>query len=106
MPKYLVRAKLTAEGIKGTLNEGGTARRAAIQRAAESIGGRLEAFNYAFGDDDVYAIFDAPDNVSVATLSMTVSASGIATSSVVVLITPEEMDEVAKKRPEYTPPRT
>jgi uncharacterized protein with GYD domain len=106
MPKYLVRAKLTAEGIKGTLNEGGTARRAAIQRATESIGGRVEAYYYAFGQDDVYAIFDAPDNVSAATMSMTVSASGIASSSVVVLITPEEMDEVSRKRPQYTPPRT
>jgi uncharacterized protein with GYD domain len=105
MPKYLTRASLTPEGVKGTLKEGGTARRAAIERLAESLGMRLEAFYYAFGEDDVYAIIDAPDNVTAASSSMAVSAAG-STSHVktVVLITPEEMDEVSKRRAEYRPP--
>jgi uncharacterized protein with GYD domain len=104
MPKYLTRTSLTAEGVKGTLKDGGTARRAAIQRLGESLGFRLEAFYYAFGEDDVYAILDAPDNVVAATGSMTVNAADIGRVQTVVLITPEEMDEVSKKRAEYTPP--
>ena len=104
MPKYLTRASLTAEGVKGTLKEGGTARRAAIERLAESLGMRLEAFYYAFGEDDVYAIIDAPDNVAAASSSMAVSAAGTSHVKTVVLITPEEMDEVAKRRSEYRPP--
>ena len=104
MPKYLTRTSLTAEGVKGTLKDGGTARRAAIQRLGESLGFRLEAFYYAFGEDDVYAIIDAPDNVVAATGSMTVNAADIGRVQTVVLITPEEMDEVSKKRAEYTPP--
>ncbi len=39
MAKYLVRANLTAEGLKGTLKEGGTARREAVKKAVESMGG-------------------------------------------------------------------
>jgi uncharacterized protein with GYD domain len=105
MPKYLVRASLTPEGVKGTLNEGGTARRAAIQRNAESLGCLMEAYYYAFGDDDIYAIFEAPDNVTAAASSMIVSASGIAHVKTVVLLTPEEIDEVSKKRGDYVPPR-
>ena len=104
MPKYLTRSSLTPEGVKGTLKEGGTARRAAIERLAESLGMRLEAFYYAFGEDDVYAIYDAPDNVAAAALSMAVNAPGTSHVKTVVLITPEEMDEVSKKRAEYAPP--
>jgi uncharacterized protein with GYD domain len=104
MPKYLGRATLTADGLKGTLKDGGTKRRDAVARAVESLGGRLEAFYYAFGEDDVYIIIDAPDNVSAATLSVTVAASGVARGSTVVLITPEEMDQVARKQAEYSPP--
>src|SRR5438445_1785028 len=98
MAKYMTRASLTPEGVKGTLKEGGTARRAAIERLAESLGMRLEAFYYAFGEDDVYAIIDAPDNVVAATSSMAVNATGTSRVKTVVLITPEEMDEVSKKQ--------
>ncbi|MBJ7598311.1 MAG: GYD domain protein [Candidatus Nephthysia bennettiae] len=104
MPKYLTRANLTPDGVKGTLKEGGTARRAAIERLAESLGMRLEAFYYGFGEDDVYAIIDAPDNVAAAASAMAVNAAGTSHVKTVVLITPEEMDEVSKRRAEYAPP--
>lgn len=104
MPKYLFRATLTVEGLKGTLKEGGTRRREAIASLARSLGGNLEAFYYAFGEDDVYAIIEYPDNVSASTGSMTVSAAGTARATAVVLITAEEMDQVAQKRSDYRPP--
>lgn len=106
MPKYLVRASLSTEGLKGTLKEGGTKRRDAIANLSRSLGGNLEAFYYAFGEDDVYAIFDAPDNVSAATASVTVSAAGVSRVATVVLLTPEEMDQVAQKHVDYRPPGT
>jgi uncharacterized protein with GYD domain len=106
MPKYLVRASLSQEGLKGTLKEGGTARRAAVTEMAKSLGSTVEAFYYAFGEDDIYAIFDAPDNVSAAAASVTVAAAGIGTVKTVVLITPEEMDQVSKKTPTFRPPGT
>ena len=104
MPKYLVRASFTVDGIRGTLKEGGSARRAVVERLAQSTGSNLEAFYYAFGEHDLYAIFDAPDNVSVATASVTVAATGIAKVETIVLLTPEEMDEVAGKSPTYRAP--
>jgi uncharacterized protein with GYD domain len=105
MPKYLVQVTLTAEGIKGTLQEGGTARRAVVEQLAESVGARLEALYYAFGAHDAYVIFDAPNNVAVAAASTTVAASGVGKLETIVLITPEEMDEVARtNRAAYRPP--
>jgi len=104
MPKYLIQASLTQSGVQGVLKEGGTSRREAVSKLAESVGGKLEGFWFAFGDTDVYVLIDAPDNVSVAAASMTTSATGAVTTRTVVLITPEEMDAAAKKSVQYRPP--
>jgi uncharacterized protein with GYD domain len=107
MPKYLIISTLTQEGFRGTLHEGGTARRDAIRRAAEGLGGKLEAFYYAFGDRDLYSVVDLPGNAAAAAASMAVSAAGAARNTTVVLMTPEEMDEVSKQNIQaYTPPGT
>ena len=104
MPKYLVQASYTVEGIKGVLKSGGSARRAVVQQMIERLDGRLEAFYFAFGEDDVYAIVDAPDNASVAAVSMTVGAAGAARTKTTVLLTPEEVDRATKKTVAYRPP--
>ncbi len=104
MPKYLVQGSFTTEGAKGLLKEGGSKRRAAIQEMAESIDAKLEAYYFAFGGSDVVAIFDAPDNVSAAAVSLTVSARGAANIKTTVLLTPEEIDKATKKTVRYRPP--
>jgi uncharacterized protein with GYD domain len=86
------------------LKEGGTARRAAAEQAIQSIGGKVEAFYYAFGDTDVYVIVDMPDNVSAAASALIVSASGLVRIKTTVLITPDEMDRAGKVTPSYRPP--
>lgn len=104
MPKYLVRASFTQDGIRGTVKEGGTARKEVVERLAQSSGSKLEAYYYAFGEHDLYAIIDAPNNVAAATASVTVAAAGIAKVETIVLLTPEEMDEVAGKSVAYRAP--
>ena len=103
MPKYLIQATYTADGLKGLLKDGGTKRRAAIEQASASVGASLEAFYYAFGSDDVHMILDAPDNVSVAAVSLTAGAGGAATNiRTTVLLTPEEIDQAVQKTVSYT----
>ena len=104
MPKYLVQANYVGEGLKGLLKEGGSSRRAAVDKLFGSLGGKVEAFYYAFGDTDLFVIADVPDNVTAAALSLTVNAAGAATARVTVLLTPEEIDAAAKKSPSYRPP--
>ena len=104
MPKYLVQANYVGEGIKGLLKEGGSSRRAIVEKLAKSLGGTLEAFYYAFGETDLYVIADAPDNASMAAIALTVSATGTVTVKTTVLMTPEEVDEAAKKSPSYRAP--
>jgi len=104
MPKYLLQANYVGDGMKGLLKEGGTSRRAAAEKAIQSLGGTLEAFYYAFGETDAYVILDVPDNASMTAIALTVSASGAVAVKTTVLLTPEEVDESVKKTPSYRPP--
>ena len=62
MPKYLLKVRYTGDGIQGVLRDGGSARRAAAQDLAKSVGGSIESFYFAFGEEDAYVICDLPDN--------------------------------------------
>lgn len=104
MAKYLYMASYTADGVKGLLKDGGSKRRAAIEQLAAGLGGRLEAFYYAFGEHDAYVIVDLPDHVASAAASLAVAASGAARVKTVVLMTPEEVDQAARKTVGYRPP--
>jgi uncharacterized protein with GYD domain len=104
MPKYLIKASVTPEGAQGMMKEGGTGRREAVEKLAESAGGSLEALYFAFGETDVYSIVDLPDNSAAAALALTVSSSGAIQTNTVVLMTPEEVDEATRKTVEYRPP--
>jgi len=104
MPKYLVQANYVGEGVKGLLKDGGTGRRTAVEKLFASVGGKVEAFYYAFGDTDLFVIADVPDNVTAAALSLTVNAAGAATAKVTVLLTAEEVDAATKKTLNYRPP--
>jgi len=104
MAKFLFEAKYTAEGAKGIIKEGGSARRAAIEKAVAGLGGRLETFYFAFGGVDAYVIVDLPDNVSAAAMALAVGQSGLASTKTVVLLTTEEADAATKKSVTYRGP--
>ena len=104
MPKYLVEASYTVEGVKGLQSAGGSSRRDAIAALAESVGGQLESFYFAFGERDVYSVVDLPDNESATAVALTVNSSGAVRVRTTVLVTPEEVDAAAKRSVEYRPP--
>jgi uncharacterized protein with GYD domain len=103
MPKFMIQGSYTVDGIKGVLKEGGTGRRAAVEAATKALGGRLEAFYFAFGDNDVVAIVDGPDNSTAAAFSMIVAATGTVRTKTTVLLTAEEIDQAAKKSVSFRP---
>jgi uncharacterized protein with GYD domain len=104
MPKYLLETSYTSDGAKGLLKDGGTKRRKAAEAAITSVGARLEAFYFAFGDADAILIVDAPDNATISAASIAVNASGAVTAKTRVLMTPEEIDQATKKTVTYTAP--
>lgn len=104
MPKFLFEAMYTQDGVRGVQSAGGSSRRDAVAEVAESVGGRLDSFHFAFGERDAYVIADLPDNESAAAVALTVNASGGANVKTVVLLTPEEVDAAAQRSVAYRPP--
>jgi uncharacterized protein with GYD domain len=104
MPKYLFKASYTPTGVAGIQSGGGSARRDAIAQLAESVGGSLESFYFAFGDTDSYVLFDLPDNTAATAVALAVNAAGAATVETIVLVTPEEVDAAAQQSADYRPP--
>jgi uncharacterized protein with GYD domain len=106
MPKFLIKATYNPDGVRGLIKDGGSKRRATVQKLIEGMGGKLEAFYYAYGADDAVIIADLPDANSGIALSLTVNASGAVRLATTPLITPEEIDAASKKTVDYKAPGT
>ena len=76
MAKFLFEAHYTPEGAKGIMKEGGSSRRAAIEKAVTGLGGKLETFYFAFGSVDAYVIVDLPDNATAAAMALALECPG------------------------------
>jgi uncharacterized protein with GYD domain len=106
MPKFLWRGSYSIDGAKGLIEDGATKRRADAEKALASVGGKLEALYWAFGEDDVYGIVDFPDNVTAGAVSLATAAAGVVRVKTVVLMTAEEVDEATRKSHDYRAPGT
>jgi len=104
MAKFLFEVSYTRDGAQGIRTAGGSKRREALARVAESAGGDIESFYFAFGDRDAFVVLELPDNESATAVALTVNASGAAAVRTVVLLTPEQVDDAAERSVEYTPP--
>jgi uncharacterized protein with GYD domain len=104
MPKFLIKASYSADGVRGLIKEGGSKRRAVVQKLIEGMGGKLEAFYYAYGEDDALIIADLPDAGTSLAISLTVNASGAVRLATTPLVTPEEIDAASKKTIDYKAP--
>ena len=104
MAKYLIQASYAADGVKGLLKEGGSSRKASVDKMVEGMGGQVESFYYAFGETDAFVIVDVPDAATVIAISLAVNASGAVRSSVTPLISVKEIDAACEKTVGYQPP--
>lgn len=104
MSKFLMQVSFTRDGIRGFTKEGGTKRREAVRQFFGAVGGKLETLYFAFGDTDVFAVAEFPDNVSAAAVSLAANSAGVVHVKATVLITPEEMDQAAQKCEGLRPP--
>jgi uncharacterized protein with GYD domain len=96
MPRYMIRSSYTPEAwadfVKNPQN-----RREILRPIIEEHGGKLEAFYFAFGDDDAVVIFELPGNAEAAALAISAAAGGALKGiKTTVLMTAEEA-EAAKK---------
>ena len=96
MPLYLGRFKYSPEAIKAMI-ENPQDRGAAAREAAESLGCTLHGMWWALGEHDGVFLVEAPDNVAVVALSMTVGATGQISSEATVLLEMDEAQEAMRR---------
>lgn len=104
MPRFLLIGRYAEGGARGLMAAGGSARKTAVEKAVSGLGGRVETFDFAFGDEDIYTIVDLPDTESAAAVALTVNGSGSVRVRTVALLSPDQVDRAAQLRPEYAPP--
>ncbi len=104
MPKYLIQARYTTEGIRGITKDSASGRRADVQAAVKTLGGKIEAFYFAFGDDDVVIIADLPDPIKAAAFALTTSGSGAVRVHTTPLLTVEDVDQALEIEMQYRAP--
>jgi uncharacterized protein with GYD domain len=104
MAKFLVDVTYTKDGVQGLMKDGGSKRRDVVNKLVKGLGGKVEAFYFAFGSADAVLIVDLPDSVTAAALSLTVGASGAVRLVTTPLLTPEDIDAATKKSIPYKAP--
>ena len=105
MSKYLLKVSYSAEGLRGVMKEGGTNRVKAVEHALAGVGGSLESFYFAFGQDDVYVIADVPTTPQRWRWPRP-SPARVRSSSyeTVVLLSPSGVDPGLNVTVDYAPP--
>jgi len=106
MALYLTRFSYTPE-TWARLIENPEDRRKAARSYIESVGGKLHGFWYAFGENDGWNLWEAPDNVSMAAVALAIGSGGAVSSfeTTVLLGVEELMEALGKaKSVKYRPP--
>jgi uncharacterized protein with GYD domain len=75
MPLYLSKFSYTPE-TWARMIQNPEDRRKAAQAYIESVGGKLHGFWYAFGSEDGYNLWEAPDNISMAAVALAIGGGG------------------------------
>jgi uncharacterized protein with GYD domain len=102
MPLYLTKFSYTPETWARLIGNPED-RRNAAQSYVESVGGKLHGFWYAFGEHDGYTLWEAPDNVSMAAVSLAIAAGGALSSyETTVLLTVEETVDALRRAGQVT----
>ena len=104
MPKYLIQGIYSPEGLEGLTKDKASGRKAAVQAAVKSVKGKLESIYFALGSDDVMLIVDAPDNIAIAALSLSVGATGLVSVRTTPLLTVAEVDQALALPAKYRAP--
>lgn len=90
MAYYMMRGKFSQHAM-GALVQRPEDRMLTTTKLLKGVGGRLHYYFFCLGEYDFLLLFELPDNVSAAALSMTMSASGSVTAiDTTVLMTMEE----------------
>jgi uncharacterized protein with GYD domain len=106
MPLYLWRFAYTQQAMKA-MAANPQDRSAAAAEVAESLGGKVLGFWFAFGEFDGVALAEAPDNATAAALAIAIGGSGaLSKLETTVLLDMDEAQAAMRKAAgaTYRPP--
>jgi uncharacterized protein with GYD domain len=103
--RYLVRAVLTAEGLKNLQKQPPTALKAGVAKFVESVGGKLEFWFFDYGAATAYSVIEYPDEIAAATAQLSTNSAGFARVTIRPLLSAEEMDKAVAKVPPVRVPQ-
>ncbi|MEM7026268.1 MAG: GYD domain-containing protein [Pseudomonadota bacterium] len=97
MPYYMTQAKYSKDAVQALLANPQD-RGAVVSKLFEAIGGKLHHCFFAFGEDDIVVLYEAPDNTSAAAAILAVAGSGsLSAAKTTVLMTMDEAVAAMKK---------
>jgi uncharacterized protein with GYD domain len=102
MAFYLMRGKFSQHAMQA-LTQRPEDRLVTTAKFLQGVGGRLHYYFFSFGEFDFVLLYELPDNVSAAALSMVLKASGAVTETDnAVLMTMEEAVAAMQKAGDVT----
>ena len=107
MPYYLVQAAYKDTAARALIAHP-QSRTEIVRKSCESLGGQLHSLFFAFGEYDVVAILDLPDNKAAAALALGIGATGaLSKYRTTVLMTQDEAIDAMHKAGDisYIPPQ-
>ncbi len=75
MPSYMLQVSYSAEALASMIKRPQN-RGEAVRKPIEKLGGKINSFWFTFGDYDIVAIIEMPNNVSAAAFALAVGAGG------------------------------
>jgi uncharacterized protein with GYD domain len=97
VPFFLIQASYSAQAT-ASMVKNPQDRAAAVRPMIEKAGGKLAGLWLAFGEYDIVAIAEMPDNVSAAAISMAIGSSGAMSAyRTTPLLTVSDATEAMKK---------
>jgi uncharacterized protein with GYD domain len=75
MPSYLIQGSYTIEALQALMKKPQD-RTPVVAKAVENLGGSLTGLWLSFGDQDIVALVELPNNVSAAALALAIAAGG------------------------------
>ena len=97
MPTYIALLRWTQQGMQNI--KGSPARHEAGKRALEAAGARVKAFYMVMGQYDAVAIWEAPDDETVAKLALSVESKGDVRFEILRAFTEEEYRKIVAALP-------
>lgn len=98
MTLYMYQASYTAKSMAAQLNEPQDPVDA-IKSALEDVGAEIVVVGFPFGEYDVLVVYEAPDDMTAASVAMAIAAAGeVKSGKTTRLLSGEEWLESLRKR--------